>query len=127
MIRNNTQVNSDLSVLIDQQVISERSSQMSEDTVSHYKQYTAAHKKYEKSEKGAKARARYQNSDKGLLARARYHERKNVRERLMKKALKAGNAFTSEAELETAVEASRNTDELLLAKIKAKQARKASD
>ncbi len=127
MIRNSKQANSDLSVLKSIQVISERSDSMSDERISHYKQYTAAHKKYEKSEKGAKARARYQNSDKGLLARARYHERKNVRERLMKKALKAGNAFTSEVELEKAVEASRNTDELLLVKIKAKQARKASD
>lgn len=89
--------------------------------VSHYKQYTAAHKKYEKSEKGLKARAKYQNSPKGLLARARYHERKAVREKLMRVALKSGNAFTSEKELETAVEQSRKSDATLLAKIEAKQ------
>ncbi len=89
--------------------------------VSHYKQYTAAHKKYEKSEKGQKARAKYQNSSKGLLARARYHARKAVREKLMRAALKAGEAFTSELELEKAVEAARMTDAQLLAKIQAKQ------
>lgn len=53
--------------------------------VSHYKMYTAAHKKYEGSEKGKAARSKYMNSEKGKVARKRYQQKRNE---LVKDALR---------------------------------------
>ncbi len=49
----------------------------SSEHVSHYKQYTGSHIKYQKSEKGISARKRYQESPKGLHVRktASYKQR----------------------------------------------------
>ncbi len=56
--------------------------------ISHYKQYTAAHKKYQNSEKGKTARAKYQDSEKGKNARKRYQNRRNLRQSLALKVLR---------------------------------------
>lgn len=49
------------------------------ETVSHYRMYTEAHKKYQASEKGRAARAKYQASDKGRAARKRAQAKRKAK------------------------------------------------
>ncbi len=73
-----------------------------ESHVSHYKQYTQAHKKYQNSEKGKSARSKYQNSEKGKAARKRYQNRRNMRQSLALKVLRK-EIDLSEAQIEAQV------------------------
>ncbi len=61
------------------------------DTRSHYAKYTAAHKKYERSQKGKDARERYMSSDKGKASRKRYRAKRDAEnKRILKLAREAG-------------------------------------